>query len=200
MLAHAAAAIAKLEISVGEHARVQRVLRELDTEDLLVLHALWLTRSGPRTERCERFHAWERADAESLVASGCVRIDIRSEDKWDSTTFQTADVTGTGRLVLRVLNDFIRSKGPFETLAGHDVDAFLTRAQVFALLERVPGLLKIVEKHRSAGFSGLATYNGRGQSDDNGSLHLTLSEEDFEELHRVLPEPGHAERWSALRF
>lgn len=158
MLVHAAAALADPQLSVPEHSRVRRILRELDPDDLITLYRLWLishtvppgqTQPYGKDERCT---LWEASGADALLASGCVRVVVKTGL---SSQRDELHITRTGLLVLRAVRSFIHAESPdWSMLRRHEVGPdFRSREDADKALGSVPGLTEaILDAPRFAGW------------------------------------------------
>jgi hypothetical protein len=122
MLVCAREALALSELTTNEKARIERTLRDLDTDEVLFLHELdkfedTSFEANPKNttpeEKQRAWHnarqrvlrAWEKPLLKaSLTVAGCI-----SEDN-GSVGGPTLVVTPIGRLVLNVLDSFIKEK------------------------------------------------------------------------------------------
>ena len=132
MLDFAAAALLDARLTVAEHSRVERIVRELDPKDVLWLSAIDRatgTYQGRKLVPAERvrFTVWSHGRADVLVAAGCIRIQhVTREglgsvhDPDEPAGFDTAIVTREGDLVLRVLRLYVRSHPDPILSPGHE--------------------------------------------------------------------------------
>ncbi len=147
MFAHAVAGSFDLGLNIGEKARVERVLRELDPADVILLSRIhraagsvwWEAGLGEdfgSTERL-RHRLWQSSPkGEALAASYCVRTEVMRGAGTAGTP--TIVVTETGRLVLRVLRSFVAARPAAFDAPGREVDeASRSREQAHALLDAV---------------------------------------------------------------
>jgi hypothetical protein len=81
MLAHAAAGILDVRLTIAQHAKVQRILHELDPDDVLVLWGLSLTCghvvSGKSADNDggARYFLWDQSPSrDTLLAAGLVQL------------------------------------------------------------------------------------------------------------------------------
>lgn len=167
MLAFAAAAIANLSLTVGQLARVQRVLRELDPGDVLTLYELFLIPDHSAGKaHCARFRLkqgnveaarlrlayWTDSEAEALLASGCIRLTGGGV----AGPFENAeglDLSQTGRMVLRALRPYIAARSPdVAHVPGHEVsDEFCTPEEAKELIAALPDLRAVLRRVRKLG-------------------------------------------------
>jgi hypothetical protein len=121
MLACAAAGLSDPQMSINEKARIERVLRQLDPEDVRLLHSLHhlddtsfapnpRDKTDPEEQR--KWHnarqrvlaAQEKPMSQTaLVAAGCMFIDFSS---WGGAT---GHITALGERLLLVLSSFVES-------------------------------------------------------------------------------------------
>jgi hypothetical protein len=143
MLAHAAAGVIDSALSVADHSRVERTLRELDPSDVLALHGLSQCAGnfykGSKQHSLNRVRQlvwadWPRADV--LVASGCVRIS--TERVGYGITFapeEVASVTPFGGHVLHVLRAYVATRAtPFEVPGRETPPGSRTREEALAFV------------------------------------------------------------------
>lgn len=123
MLEYAAAGIVDTRLSVAEHARVQRLLIELDPPDVIDLYALSRTyhymwggqRYGNEGEMKSAFLASRPGAGDALFASNCVRYRFEAQGAFvhagdaDLPDWPFLEITNFGRLVLRVLRGYCRA-------------------------------------------------------------------------------------------
>jgi hypothetical protein len=123
MLAFADAALVDTSLTVAQISRVERLLRELDPEDILWLSVIdraagtFFEGIQKGSEERVRWETWNRAGADVLVASGCVRVTHHSQSgafAYDAPAggggWDGAVVTREGRLVLQVMRLFLRAR------------------------------------------------------------------------------------------
>jgi hypothetical protein len=101
MLAHATANAFNLTLTVAEAARAERVLRELDPEDVFVLQDF---RTGER----DPDSPYARVGLETLIGAGCISANWGSAPGAGMGAVVTFSMTPTGRLVLRLLGSYQR--------------------------------------------------------------------------------------------
>lgn len=109
MLAYAAAGSLPARLTIGQLARVERTIRELDPVDVLVLADLEReTRSRRGTPSDPVYLRWQKAGASGsmLVAAGCVHVGAQGGG-FGSAPLPVAEITEIGRWVLEVLADYI---------------------------------------------------------------------------------------------
>jgi hypothetical protein len=113
MLAFADAALIDSRLTVPEHSRVERLIRELDPDDVLWLSALDRIAGRRRGETVHwdegnlRWTLWsESSSADVLVASGCVRIQHHSGGLGHAG-HDAALVTRQGSQVLHALRLYV---------------------------------------------------------------------------------------------
>ncbi|HVU02293.1 MAG TPA: hypothetical protein VHE30_11100 [Polyangiaceae bacterium] len=128
MLANAFAGLADPRLTVEEKARVERVLRQLDPIDA---RSLWgLVRAAGRHDihgrryesESELLHELWRslANADALVAAGCVRVGIKGGVGAGDSVREAAVVTKIGLDVIRVLEPHLVQVGaPFLVPGRH---------------------------------------------------------------------------------
>jgi hypothetical protein len=120
LLDHAAACIVDVDLTIAEHARVERAIRELDPDDVMATdHIARTCGSIFKGEHYDsaggvRYEAWRTLrNADAVVAAGCVRITYGGTGGMfaSSSGFKpsrgSADVTRLGYRVLRVCRSFI---------------------------------------------------------------------------------------------
>lgn len=179
MLAHAASGIANLKLSIGEYARVWRVIRELDPEDVLVLYGLFLVpHRQPKAEDAKSrgnlvYTLWEKTHAEALLASGCLLVRTGGGGMGHGP-WEEIDVAFTGIAVLRALRSYITTRKPALTVPGHEVTAgFRAEEDAWRAIREVPGLydalLRAAQRfdwsiqYDAPNIAGGAPHNGRAQ-------------------------------------
>ncbi len=126
MLEYAAAGIIDVRLTVAEHARVQRRLRELEPIDVLTLYGLSRTYGRVFARQCyANEHDMRGAlltangGGDALWAAGCVRIAPEPSGTYISVETPFPDVpalviTDFGRLLLRVMRGYSRARAvPF---------------------------------------------------------------------------------------
>jgi hypothetical protein len=117
MLEHAAAAIIDVRLTVAEHATVQRILQELNPEDVLELHLLDRVAGNIyegeqyRSPEHLRHYIWGKClGRDVLVSSGCIRLTY--EDGGMGVGIHPgAAVTPVGKRMLRVVRSFVATRG-----------------------------------------------------------------------------------------
>jgi hypothetical protein len=189
MLQFAAASLANLDLTLPSLARVQRILRELDANDILVLYGLWLVPSRqPSSETREnfrvgtsdtlRFALWSTSDSDALLASGCLRTNAvptpsgaffssaSDQGTQDNFVREQAHVTPTGILVLRALKPYILARNPsWSHIPGHEVtNEFRTEGEARRQIAKHPEFSGVLGRGRRAGF-GTAQYDSPGIAD-----------------------------------
>jgi hypothetical protein len=205
MLAHAAAGLANLELSIAELARAQRILRELDPDDAVALYQLHMLPHSLGHSAYERFSVrtpgqasavialklWEQGGRESLSTSGCVRI-LAAGGGFGVGTHEELRLTDTGRLVLKVLHSYLLVRQPDLTgVPGHEVtEHFRSEEKARTLIASVPRLheilLESVARNRSyCQYEGCRVADG-APANGRATLRLHLRRaEDGEHLSRV---------------
>ncbi len=154
MLQHAHSSIVDVRLSVAEHARVQRRLEEIEPQDVITLFAVSRTYGNIyqgkqiRSEAELRFAFWESlANAESLVAAGCVRV-LAEGGGFGGGTSNGLYVTAFGRLVLRILRTYVRPRSLHLEVPGRETIAgSRTAGEVQAVLDGYPGLYEMIAGH-----------------------------------------------------
>ena len=129
MLAHATAAVVNLALSEAECARVERLLRELDPDDVRTLRGLWMVAGGVVFEDKHfgdagelRFELWKRSDsADVLLSSGCVRVAGQVQAGPFVGGKNNAVVTKMGRLVLQSMRTYLADRPPQFEVPGREV-------------------------------------------------------------------------------
>ncbi|WP_437653341.1 hypothetical protein [Sorangium sp. So ce1182] len=102
LLAHAAAGAMNPDLTIAQKARVERVLRELDPDDVILLHKI--NAMSDASARYEALVASE-ASGDSLSGSGCIRT--YSPEAYDAVT--VAHVTTLGSWVLTMCTSYVRA-------------------------------------------------------------------------------------------
>jgi hypothetical protein len=106
MLAYAAAGLSDPGMPINDKARVERVLRQLDGDD--VIHLFDVARG-------KRAGTREQLDVDILVAAGCVRFEpfvgFGSEDESETQETGAVALTRTGKLVVRVMTGYNQLDG-----------------------------------------------------------------------------------------
>jgi hypothetical protein len=204
MLAFAAAGIANMSIGIAEHARVQRILRELEADDVIALYGLWLIPTrvpGRQPDQVKnepgltadqlRFRNWEQCGAESLQSSGCVRV-VAAGGGAGRGTFEELRVTTTGTTILRALRAYVRARSPnLQNVPGHEVtDRFRSEAEARRIVDAVPGLYDAVLSARGKGFDATARFSGLNiaqgaAADGKTKLYINLHPEQVSKLRQV---------------
>lgn len=141
MLAHATAGIIDVRLTVAEHARVQRRLDELEPDDVVTLWAVAntcgrvLDKSQYRDDMELRYAFWQQQpNAEALQAAGCVRA-LASGGGLGSGASNGLLVTGFGRLVLRVLRSYLRTRRSRVVVPGREVlDGSRSEQEAWAII------------------------------------------------------------------
>lgn len=158
MLAHAAAAIIEVRLTIAEHARVQRRIDELDPADVLTLYGLSRTYgyvfNGQRytSEKEMRAALLETVPGagDALIAAGCVRLVggvsggsyIMTEDSAEPTHPDLL-ITDIGRLVLRVLRTYCCAREvPFAIPGRERHPDERSREQALAVLDEIGPIRK----------------------------------------------------------
>ncbi|MGK3966350.1 hypothetical protein WMF38_19465 [Sorangium sp. So ce118] len=102
LLAHAAAGAMSPELTIGQKARVERTLRELDPDDVILLCNI-----NSMTDAGARYTALEASGAsgDMLIGSGCIRTYI--PEVWDAVT--VAHATTLGSWVLTMCSSYVRT-------------------------------------------------------------------------------------------
>ncbi|MFO0736433.1 MAG: hypothetical protein U0270_11150 [Labilithrix sp.] len=128
MLAHAAAAIVDVRMTVAEHARVQRRLDEIEPADVLALYGL--SRTYGYVYKQKRYGSEDVMRGvllddvgcgEALESAGCVQR--RAPKGTYGGRLERVIVTSFGHLVLKVLRTYCRTRAiPFE-VPGREVIA-----------------------------------------------------------------------------
>lgn len=153
MLAHATAAIANMALDLGELARAERVLRELDPNDIRTLRGLWMVRealAGPKHPGRIRYELWQAQLADALVASGCVLIEYANVL---GTETERVRVTQTGLTALRAMRTYTATRPPPFEVPGHTrTPEFRSEAEARAMLTAVPELVGACSRARGPGF------------------------------------------------
>ncbi|MBK8999597.1 MAG: hypothetical protein IPM35_28085 [Myxococcales bacterium] len=153
MIAHATAAIANVSLSLGELARAERVLRELDPDDVRTLRGLWLVRSalvGGKEPGRLRYELWRACRADALAASGCVLLEYANV--WGDEK-ERLNLTRTGLTVLRVMRTYLATRPPPFDVPGHGTTPeFRTEGEAKEMLDAVPGLREACTRARGPGF------------------------------------------------
>ena len=129
MLAYAEAALIDTTLTLAQHSRVERLLRELDPDDVLWLNVLDKIvgyRLGAKLLRHEdhvRWTVWNESPASDvLAASACVRV-THVGGGMGGVDWEKVTVTREGKLVLHVLRLYVRAtKLPIE-IPGRDTRA-----------------------------------------------------------------------------
>lgn len=137
LLAHAAAGLVDLGLSIPELARIWRVLRELDAADIMVLYGLWLlpNRDGV-SER--RHNVWINSGAEALLACGAVRTVFRQPPP--GLPSDQLEITTTGRLLLSGVRSYLAIKPLPETPGHESASGFRPELEARALLAAIPNV------------------------------------------------------------
>lgn len=128
MLAYADAALVDVSLSVAQLSRVERLLRELDPADVRKLYEIdavagtFYMSQQQHAESHVRWLVWHQAEADVLVAAGCLRlrrmtIHVRDAGPKELDTIET---TREGRLVLRVMRPYLRASSPEIVPPGHE--------------------------------------------------------------------------------
>jgi hypothetical protein len=124
MLEHAAAGVVDVRLTPAEHATVQRIVQELDPDDVLSLSFLALVSGNIfegetyRSAEHLRWTVWTTTiNRDALAASGCLRITYGGGGAGVGVEGQ-ATVTRHGRLVLRVLRSYIAAHPPTTDAPG----------------------------------------------------------------------------------
>lgn len=156
MLAHANAAVLNLELTEAQNSRVERVLRELDPDDVLDLKGLDMVAGGVvfrgtfyNDGTRVRYELWTRtSSADILTSSGCIRLSHRSGV---GTSIDEAVVTRMGRLVLQVLRTYLADRQPrFDVPGREHVDGSRSQEDAAKVIDGVNGLRNCVLKARTA--------------------------------------------------
>ena len=123
MLAHLAAGIIDVRLTVAEHARVQRRIDELAANDVIALDAVARTCSravGGLLRQADESAQYAVADAygatEALTAAGCLRAD---RGAWSSESGFTL-VSAFGRLVLSAARSYAALRRDPYRPPGHE--------------------------------------------------------------------------------
>lgn len=154
MLAYAAAGILDPDMSVERKARVERTLRELDTEDVRVLYGLSLRPNRALLAGNKSLlRKYGGASADALFASGCVRNFVYStEDAEGRTTGVDEDpfITIVGGDVLRVLRAYLKLRGSAFPVPGRETGEHdRSETEALRVLASQPGLIDFL--HWSTG-------------------------------------------------
>ncbi len=207
MLAFAAAGLANVHLGIGELARVQRILRELDPDDVVALYKVWLIRSGsPSKAHLERYEVqgepgadrvrlayWQESGAESLISSGCLRI-VAAGGGMGTGTHEELRVTRTGITVLRTLRPYITARSPdVSDVPGHEVtEGFRSEDEARAMILAVPGVYDVLLGIREPRFVSCFydPCNIADGSPANGAakLNMNVIREVAETLKQSLPQ------------
>lgn len=182
MLRHAAAALTNFKLRLPELARVRRVLRELEPDDLIVLYGLWLARgrseraqAGANAQAVLRLELWHALGAESLETAGCVRVEAKGGGLGVGT-YEELRVTRTGLLILRALRSYIAARQPaLSQTPGHETTPeFRSEREARAMVASVPGLYGALLSARGAGFGPVqySSINVAGGAPHNGKTKL----------------------------
>lgn len=147
MLAFADAALIDTTITLAQHSRAQRIIRELDPSDALwlnVLNKVTGVRRGKEVLRHEDHLRWivwsESPAADILSGSGCVRLSHDSGG-FGGASWDGAVVTREGRLVLNVLRLYVRARpAPIEVPGRETRPDDVTEAEAWVRLGRIPSL------------------------------------------------------------
>lgn len=129
MLAYADAALIDTRLTIAQHARAERLLRELDPEDVLWLSVIdraagtFFEQQQLNGEERVRWAVWNKAGADILAASGCVRVTHHGGNAGfggGSAGWDGVSVTREGRMVLHVMRLFVRASDPPMIPPGHE--------------------------------------------------------------------------------
>lgn len=147
MLQYAAAGIIDVQLSVAEHARVQRRLDELDPGD--VLHLLCVERACGRVfnERMYdsigemRYEFWRSLpNDDALSAAGCVHVSTAGGGAGVGAR-NVLEVTSFGKTLLRVLRGYCRARELRVAVPGREIAAdACSREEAYGRVDQVPGL------------------------------------------------------------
>jgi hypothetical protein len=118
MLAFAAAGLVDVTLTVAEHSRVERILRELDPEDVLWLRVLSQSSANHYGDTLVgspaaiRYWLWvhETPSPDVLTSAGCLRIVHPLFAGGAQSPPEEAHVTTEGNKVLRVLRPYFRAR------------------------------------------------------------------------------------------
>jgi len=111
LLAHAAAGAMMPELTIAQKARVERVLRELDPEDVVALHRI---RSAADAVLRHKEWSTSGASADALVGSGCVRA--FTPEVYDAVPVVV--VTTLGSWILEMCNSYVLAAQPVPSSAN----------------------------------------------------------------------------------
>jgi hypothetical protein len=124
MLEHAAAGVVDVRLTPAEHATVQRILLELDPDDVLALSFLARVSGNIfegetyRSAEHLRWTVWTKTiNQDVLATSGCLRITYGGGGIGVGVEGQ-ALVTRHGKLLLRVLRSFVAAHPPTSDVPG----------------------------------------------------------------------------------
>lgn len=167
LLEHASAGLANMHLSIADNARVQRILRELDDEDVLVLHGLWLIpRTVPgdgRTPETLAFQLWQQTAADALLASGCVQTGF-----WSGLGGGRPEltITRTGILVLRAARSYLATRRATSDLPIHQGGPdYRGEAEARAVIAAIPNLSDVLLRNAAPRFSRRMQYDAPGANE-----------------------------------
>jgi hypothetical protein len=160
MLQHAAASLANMQLGIAELARVQRVLRELEPDDVVTLYCVAIAcgrlKDAPGDSGdvgALRLKIWQDSGAESLESSGCIRVQAKGGG-FGAGTHEELTVTRTGMTIIRALRSYIRAREPdLSQLPGHETTSdFRTEAEARAVIKGMIGLEDALHQAKRASF------------------------------------------------
>lgn len=163
-LQHAAAGLANLEITLSEHSRIFRVLRELDGNDVRVLYALWRlplkVPPGGKSPGRLNFELWQRSGADPLEPSGCIRVGVEGGGAGTGASHEYLAITRTGVLVLRATRSYLSTRGPAYPVPGHESrEDFRTEMEAETQCRAVTGLVDTILQASRPQFGGHVSYD-----------------------------------------
>lgn len=112
MLAYAGAGVFNVDLRLADIARVERILRELDPDDILLLQQLAaLAPSDTSEDEEERLCAFAPVSAVALDASGCIRAPVIGASIVVTNDHKPGScVTLLGRMVLQIMRGYVNAR------------------------------------------------------------------------------------------
>ena len=158
MLAAADAGIVDPRLTIEQKARVERILRQLDPDDVRALYGI----DRAVVEDSELYELWGRLpNRDVLVSTGCLRLDPGPLAGAGGVGKPIPQVTPMGYDVLRVMRTYCRKRGaPFEVPGRHPEPDAEACQRAWAMIDRA-GLKELMELARRSPTYKAYTLPGR---------------------------------------